>query len=137
MAYLPKFLLSFLVLGLWIETLCHFHPLIHFVFSLLPYLGILGSLSLDQWEIRPQPSPSTSSRFYVLHNWESTYSQEENTAPLPTAKISDIMLKTMGILKVSLLYYTVFYSLAYIPMIDIGEQISANINCQLSTQPTF
>jgi len=41
------------------------------------------------------------------------------------------MLKTMGILKVSLLYYTVFYSLAYIPMTDIGGQISANINRQL------
>ena len=61
----------------------------------------------------PLTQPSTSSRFYVLHDWESTYSQEENTAPLPAAKISDIMLKTMGILKVSLLYYTVFYSLAY------------------------
>lgn len=34
-----------------------------FVFSLLPYLGILGTLSLDQWEIRPQPSVSSA------HDW--------------------------------------------------------------------
>ena len=41
-----------------------------------------------------------SSRFYVLHDWEHTYSQDKTTAPLPAVEISDIMLKTMGILKV-------------------------------------
>ena len=79
---------------------------------------------MDQWEIRAQPSvsftktasickwqfiiafvvclpqPSSSSRFYVLHDWEHTYSQDKTTAPLPVMEISDIMLKTMGILKV-------------------------------------
>jgi hypothetical protein len=46
------------------------------------------------------PQPSSTSRFYVLNDWQDTFSTEQGVAPLPAAKISDIMLKTMGILKV-------------------------------------
>ena len=45
--------------------------------------------------------PSSTSQFYVLHDWQATFSGEQGIAPLPAAKISDIMLKTMGILKAS------------------------------------
>ena len=139
MTFLPKFLLSFLVLGLYIVLFfpfckCLASPasvICSLRFLLVSTVGVLGSLSLDQWEIRAQPSvsftqdcshlqifvwmavyngsccqffclpqPSSSSRFYVLHDWEHAYSQDENTTPLPVVEISDIMLKTMGILKV-------------------------------------
>lgn len=45
--------------------------------------------------------PSTSSHFYVLHDSYGTYGQEKGgVAPFPALKTSDIMLKTMGILRV-------------------------------------
>ena len=44
--------------------------------------------------------PSSSSGYYVLHDWQNTYSREGNTAAFPALSVSDIMLKTMGILKV-------------------------------------
>ncbi len=47
---------------------------------------------------------SGGSRFYVLNDWQSTYSNAEDVAPIPAIAVSDIMLKTMGILKVSLMY---------------------------------
>ena len=44
--------------------------------------------------------PSSTSGYYVLHDWQNTYSKEASTAAFPALSVSDIMLKTMGILKV-------------------------------------
>lgn len=69
----------------------------------LAVLGILGCLSYRDskiWEINPKSSPSSSSGYYVLHDWQNTYSKDDNTATaFPALAVSDIMLKTMGILK--------------------------------------
>ena len=48
--------------------------------------------------------PSSGSRFFVLNDWQDTFSEDKNMAPLPAAKVSDIMLKSMGILRVCTLF---------------------------------
>lgn len=46
--------------------------------------------------------PSSTSRFYVLNDWQNTFAKNKDVStPLPAARTSDIMLKTMGILRVS------------------------------------
>lgn len=74
-----KLFLSLAVLGIW--SCC---------FSLRFY---------GDWSINSKYTPSTTSRFYVLNDWQDTFTQEKDIAALPAAKVSDIMLKTMGILK--------------------------------------
>ena len=44
---------------------------------------------------------SFTSGYYVLHDWQNTYSRDTNVAAFPAKSVSDIMLKTMGILKVT------------------------------------
>ena len=55
----------------------------------------------------PPPSPllqpSAGSRFSVLHNWQETYSTAAAVPALPALSLSDVLLKTMGILRVSTL----------------------------------
>ncbi|XP_064394297.1 uncharacterized protein LOC135341623 [Halichondria panicea] len=71
------------------------------LFISLAILGILGCMSVDftgEWQINIKASPSGGSRFYVLHDWQNTYSNAE-VSPFPATDLSDIMLKTMGILK--------------------------------------
>ena len=55
--------------------------------------------------------PSSGSRFYVLHNWRETYSLEEGLPAFPALSLSDILLKTMGILKVVPVLLQLFPSL--------------------------
>ena len=45
---------------------------------------------------------SSSSRFHVLHDWSDGVFDIGVSSPFPAAKVSDIMLKTMGILRVSM-----------------------------------
>lgn len=76
---------------------------------------------------------SPSSRFYVLHDWEHTYSQDKSTAPLPAVEVSDIMLKTMGILKVwSMEKDNVTHSLLGLIMVD---QPQTQIHRRIATTP--
>ena len=65
-------------------------------------LTVSGSISvLQPYNHSFLIQPSTSSRYYILNDWQSTYTDEKNVPPFPAAKISSIMLKTMGILQVS------------------------------------
>ena len=50
----------------------------------------------------PSLQPSATSGFYILHDWQNTYSGD-SSLPLPALSVSDVMLKTMGILRVCLL----------------------------------
>lgn len=72
------------------------------LFLSLLTLGILGCWSLNglnSWEIHPQAEPSSSSGFYILNDWQNTFSEDGSTTALPASAISNIMLKTLGILR--------------------------------------
>ena len=67
----------------------------------------LASLSFPPFPPSLPPSlhltaqPSSSSGFYILNDWQSTFSEDtSSTASLPATAISNIMLKTLGILRV-------------------------------------
>lgn len=52
--------------------------------------------------------PSATSGFYVLNDWQDTFSDDGSATALPASSISNIMLKTLGILRVP---YTPYPSL--------------------------
>jgi hypothetical protein len=65
------------------------------------YVVISLATSYSSWEVIFHGKPSTKSRFYVLNNWDKeggVYNGKEST-PFPADQVSDIMLKTMGILR--------------------------------------
>eukprot|EP00731_Ephydatia_muelleri_P030424 Em0021g947a len=68
--------------------------------SVLPLLvvGIFGCLNAHKLTVEFVGTPSANSRFYVLHDFHNTYSNEEGTT-YPALQVSDLLLKTMGILK--------------------------------------
>jgi renin receptor len=54
----------------------------------------------NSWEIHRLAKSAPSSGFYILNDWQSAFSEDTSTtAALPATAISNIMLKTLGILR--------------------------------------
>jgi hypothetical protein len=66
-------------------------------------LGILGCWSLTgktSWEIHLKAKSSSSSGFYILNDYQDTFAEDSgSTSAFPATAVSNIMLKTLGILR--------------------------------------
>ncbi|CAI8011416.1 Renin receptor [Geodia barretti] len=66
-------------------------------------LGILGCWSLTgetSWEIHLMAKSSSSSGFYILNDYQDTFAEDSgSTSAFPATAVSNIMLKTLGILR--------------------------------------
>ena len=69
-------------------------------------VGPLWQLYISSKNVTLSPQSSSSSGFYIINDYQDTFAEDSgSTSAFPAAAVSNIMLKTLGILRVySILY---------------------------------